>query len=204
MRFKLPVTPPLLAGSLLMMAGNLMKAIERDVFKGSDSTSETEALGVLGEILRAYYCLAVAVLGEDEFASNLTVYNLYTAKTYEELKQLVVKKAPRAISEKMMDEATVFYLQDKPPLAEYVEIMRQYCLGSELERARRPDPRVWFYRFMLKVRIRIAAALRIVSRDDFLRFETLTIVVSKSLLASADAFRAMRPVIRDPTEPEVS
>jgi hypothetical protein len=132
----------------------------------------------------------------------LTEYNLYTAKTYEELKQLVDKKAPRAISEKMMDEATVFYLQDKPPLAQYAETMRQYCLGDELERARNPDPRVWFYRFMLKVRIRIAAALSIVGQDLF-RFLTLTTVVSSRLLASADAFRRMRPVIRDPTEPEV-
>jgi hypothetical protein len=202
LRFKAPVTPPLLAGSLLIMAGNMMEAIKRDVFEGADFTSEKEALGVLGEILRAYYCLAVAVLGEDEFASNLTIYNLYTAKTYGELKHLVDEKAPGAVSEKMMDEATVFYLQDKPRLAQYAETMRQYYLGNELERATNPDPGVWFYQFMLKVRIRIAAALSIVGEDLF-RFLTLTTVVSSRLLASAKAFRRMRPVIRDPTEPEV-
>jgi len=202
LRFKVPVTPPALAGSLLMMAGYMMEAIKRDVFEGADFTSEKEALGALGEILRAYYCLAVVVLGEDEFASNLTEYNLYTAKTYEELKQLVDKKAPRAVCEKMMDEATVFYLQDKPPLAQYAETMRQYCQGDELEHARNPDPRVWFYRFMLKVRIRIAAALSIVGQDLF-RFLTLTIVVSGGLSANTKAFRRMRPVFWDPTEPEV-
>lgn len=205
LHFKIPVTPSILAGTLLMMASGMLKVLGKELLNTDEfkqefkPLSEKETFDLLGEILRAYYCLAVAVLGEDEFALDLAEYNLYTASTYERLKELVDEKAPQALSKKTMDEATTFYLHDNPSLAEYGQSMREYCLGNELENAKKPDPRVWFYQFMVKLKIRVAAALGVQSQH-LLQSLTLTTTLSSMLLANADLLRQWRPVIWDPTE----
>ncbi len=188
-----------------MMAGGMLKVLGKELLSTDGFKQEFKPLSekgtvdLLGEILRAYYCLAVAVLGEDRFALDLAEYDLYTASTCERLKELLDEKGPQALSKMKMDEATNFYLHDKPPIAEYGQSMREYCLGKELENAEKPDPRVWFYQFMLKLKIRVAAALGVQSRH-LSQFLTLTTILSSLLLANANLLRQWRPVIWDPTE----
>jgi hypothetical protein len=82
---KIPTTPAALAASLLTMTGSILKGIEK-------VKSDLEAAGIAkqrkiaetdqaaSEVLCALYCLAVAILGEDEFAAERSLFQAYTAK----------------------------------------------------------------------------------------------------------------------------
>jgi hypothetical protein len=116
-------------------------------------------------------------------------------ETYQQLSNLIPENAPRIFSNKMMGDASLFYLNDKPPLAEYAETMRDYCLVKEMENA---NNRGWFGRFVFKVNIRVAAALDI-STSRVEEHLTLTIAVASQLSGYAKLFARMRPVPQDPT-----
>lgn len=204
LHIKIPITPPALAGSLLMMAGGIAEKLLNtpEIKEELNPRSEQKECDLAGELLRAFYCLAVAILGNDEFASDSTEYNFYTAATYEKLREIMPEhnEAARTVSKKMMDEATFFYLNDKPSLAEYAETMQDYRSGQELERTIKKGD--WFSQFIMKVNIRVAAALGI-TMYSFTPHLILTIELSHQLIAHAKLFDRLRPVIWDPTEPEM-
>lgn len=176
---KIPVTPPALAGSLLTMAGGIGERLlnTAEIKEELNPLPEKKECDLAEELLRGLYCLAVAILGNDEFASDSTEYNFYTAATYQRLREIMAghKQAAGTASEKMMDEATLFYLNDKPSLAEYAETMQDYCLRQELEKTIKKGD--WFSQFIMKVNIRVAGALG-VTAHSLLPYLILTTTLS--------------------------
>jgi hypothetical protein len=155
----------------------------------------------LGEVICAHYLLGITILGQDEFAGDAgpgSIWNLYTALTYQELKKLMqeLKKIikddkPAILSDRLMDETTQLYMHDKPTLLGLAARMPDFCYRSEVEKVAAMND--WFCSFVLKAQIRTAAILG-VRKENIAIYIPLGFHVKVELLEAAKFFKKMRPV----------
>jgi hypothetical protein len=209
---KIPTQPSLLAATLFRVAGGLAVILEEELDKSDDETAtllRCDYAGAVLEVLTAYYCLAVAVLGEDELARELKSWNRYTATTFEEMKKLLKEMESSAqkgsktqligiyqegVLERATDEATELYLRDKPTLAELVQAMPDYVLGYEVAKVNTND---WFPTFLLKAQTRILGSLGVKGQSLSL-YLILGTHIKSQFISCVKLFREMRPVFMDP------
>lgn len=167
------------------------------------------------EVLSAYYCLAVAVLGQDDFAAQPYLWNLYTAKTFEEIERLleetIGKHAQRtktpalgeiavqavttewaAFLRQISDEAVELYLHDKPTLSELAHSMPDYSLPREIEKVYAMDS--WTCTFTMKAQIRIMARMGVPS-SSFPLFVSLSLTIWPCFTAATKTLKQLRPVL---------
>ncbi len=197
---KIPTTPPALAASLMVQAGTMLETIEKAVaeLRRADFKVTVESsvpLEPAAEIVSALYCLAVVVLGEDEFASEPNLYQLYTAKTFEELETLYAGMKPSPPLEAVIEEATKLYLHDNPDLNELARRKPDFMFAQEAQKVREMNN--WTTTFLLKAKVRILEKLSI--RKNNLAYIPLGHLVQTFLVENVKLFQQMRPVFVEPS-----
>jgi hypothetical protein len=191
------------------VAGGLAVILEEELDKSDDERATVlrcDHASVLLEVLTAYYCLAVAVLGEDELAQEPKSWNIYTATTFEEMKNLLKEMQGSAtkesktqlmgidqggVLERATDEATELYLHDKPTLAQLVQAMPDYVLAYEVAKVNTND---WFPTFLLKAQTRILGKLGVKGQSLSL-YLILGTHIKSQFISCVKLLREMRPVL---------
>jgi len=204
---KIPTQPSLLAAALCRVAGGVAVILGEQLDKNDDERAtvlRSDFAGALLEVLTAYYCLAVAVLGKDELAQEPKSWNIYTATTFGEIKKLLNEmesSAPKegkprligicqeGVLERATHEATELYLHDKPTLAELRQAMPDYVWGGELAVINSND---WFSTFLLKAQARILGKLGVKWQST--QYLILGIHIKSQFISCAKLLRDMRPV----------
>lgn len=197
---KIPVTPANLAAALVTQAGILIKQLDETVtdFPDADPSQAVKrdvGEAVLAEIISALYCLAVAVLSEDEFASERSVFQLYTATTFEELHKLLNATAEFDIPIRVIAHETAnLYFNDQPTLADLARKFPEYVLEHDLKHVEGMNN--WSASFSLKAQIRILVRMHATTRS--IAHELLTISIQTHLLNSIKLFKQFRPSLTEP------
>lgn len=204
----------MLAACLVWMAGSLLSELGKEADKWQTAGSSRASIGMATflEILSAHYCLAVVTIGGDEFAAEPISWNIYTAKTFEEieaLRQKTNEKEPKdqtfptqdikiRTSEVgstlgfagVCDAATELYLHDKPTLTELANGMPSFSLPSEVEKIKAMNS--WTCTFTMKAQIRILGTMGI--RTANLLYVVLALVIWSSFTAATRLLKDLRPV----------
>jgi hypothetical protein len=179
------------------VAGGLAVILEEELDKSDDERATVlrcDHASVLLEVLTAYYCLAVAVLGEDELAQEPKSWNIYTATTFEEMKESKTQLMgidQGGVLERATDEATELYLHDKPTLAQLVQAMPDYVLAYEVAKVNTND---WFPTFLLKAQTRILGKLGVKGQSLSL-YLILGTHIKSQFISCVKLLREMRPVL---------
>lgn len=194
---KIPTTPAALAACLVELTGSMVNVIEKAVAEfhrtGPNTTiNDSAPLEAAAEVVSALYCLAVAVISEDEFASDPNLYQLYTAKTFQELGTLQPKTKSSALLETVIDEATRLYLHDTPNLTELAHNKLDFAYVQEVEKV--VSMNNWTTTFCLKAKIQILEKLGI--RTTNLAYDILGQLILIGLIEDIRFFRQMRPSFR--------
>jgi hypothetical protein len=197
---KIPITPANLAVALVAQAGALVEQMDEAVALSPDadpSQTVKRDVGeaVTAEIICALYSLAIAALGEDEFASERSVFQLYTAMTFEELRKLLNATEEFEIPIRVIaDETANLYFNDKPTLAELARRLPEYVFEQELDKVEGMNN--WSASVSLKAQIRILARMHATTRS--FAHELLSITIQTYLLNSIKLFKQFRPALIDP------
>jgi hypothetical protein len=198
-RLKIPTTPIALAATLLTMTGGVLKGLgktksdlEADgvVAKGSIPKTDEAA----GEILWAFYCLAAAILREDEFAFDKETFQIYTTKAFEELQDLLSESPNMAAVANFADEAVDLYMRDRPSLTQMAQQMPQYVSSVEFRKVE--EMKNWSAALSLKAKTRILFRLGV--KTDNIAAELIGMSFQIHLLNAIELFRKMRPVFVEP------
>ncbi len=199
LRLKIPTTPTAFAATLLAMTESIVKGLEKtkndldaDGIVPRGSLAKAEPAG--GDVLWALYCLAVAVLGEDEFASEKDVFQVYTAKAFEELQCLLSESPTMALARNLAEEAINLYMRDLPSLTEMAQQMPQYVSNAELQKVE--EMKNWSASLSLKAKTRILFRLGI--SVDNLAAELIGMSFQIPFVNAIEMFRKMRPVFVEP------
>ena len=173
-----------------------MRQLDDTVAKWPDSLKKDAAGMVLGddvaaEILCALYAQAVAVLSEAEPRDEQAFFQIYTKKTFDDLRRLP-PEADNSLRE-LAHETSDLYFNDHPTLAELAERMPDYVFPPEIEKVR--DMKHWMVTFSLKVQIRTLGKIRI--NNKHVVHSLLKIVISTYFLHSIKFFERIRPVLNE-------
>jgi hypothetical protein len=194
---KVPTPPETLAGSIIEMTGSLMRQLDETVAKWPDALKKDAAGMVLGddvaaEILCAFYAQAVAVLSEREPDDEQAFSQVYTSRTFDEMRRLL----PQAGNsfEELVHETSDLYFNDHPTLAELAQQMPDYVFPPELEKVQ--NMKHWMVTFSLKVQIRTLGKMRVTNKH--IVHDVLKIVINTSFLHSIKFFERLRPVLDGP------
>jgi hypothetical protein len=199
LRLKIPTTPIALAATLLAMTDSIIKGLEKTksdlesngiVAKGSIGRTDE----VTGEILWALYCLAVAILGEDEFAAEKSIFRLYTARAFEELEGLLSESPSKSLTGNSADEAINLYMRERPSLTEMAQQMSEYVSSVEVQKVE--EMKNWSASLSLKAKTRILFRLGVTI--DNVAAELIGMSFQIPLLNAIELFRKMRPVFVEP------
>jgi hypothetical protein len=197
---KIPVTPANLAATLVTQAGILIKQLDEIVTRFSDAdpsyaVKQDAGEAVTAEIVCALYCLAVAVLGQDEFAAEQSIFQLYTATTFEELHKMLNAAEEFDIPIRgIAHETANLYLYDRPSLADLAQRFSDYVVEPDLKKVKEMNN--WSVSFSLKAQIRILVKMHATTRS--IAHELLAISIQTHLLNSAKLFKQLRPALVDP------
>lgn len=199
LKLKIPTTPAALAACLVVQTGTVLEGIRKSLKESKDVNAgqgfgEKEELMVLMEILSALYCLAVVVLAEDEFASEPSLYQLYTAETFQELKKVDPEIISTTELERAVDNATRLYLHNNPSLAELAKTREDFCFGAEAEKVRGMNN--WTATFAVKVKIQVSEQMGLPKRN--IAYIYVGITLQTYLVECVRLFRQLRPVLVAP------
>jgi hypothetical protein len=191
---KIPITPAALATSILSLTVSLMRQLDKTVADFPEALTK-DAVGVgLGidvasEILCGLYAQAVAVLREGEPDDEQYFFQLYTAKTFDELcKQ--VSETIHSIRE-LEHETSDLYFNDHPSLAELAEQMPDYVFKSEVKQVQ--DMNNWMAAFSLKAEIRVLNKMKLSNKR--LCYPILKIVIGTGFTHRMTFFKTLRPIL---------
>jgi hypothetical protein len=197
--FGLKVTTPprALAECIVEMAGSLTRQLDQAVAKWPDALKR-DALSciVLGddatrEIVCAFYSQAVAVMHQGNRQDEVMVFQIYTAKTFDEVcRQLrVTDNSLRELGH----ETSELYFNDRPALSELAQRMPDYVFPFEVKNVL--DMNHWMAAFSLKAKIRILGRLRV--NNQHAVYTPLSLLISTCFLHSIKFFDRIRPALLD-------
>lgn len=203
-RLKIPTTPAALAGSLMMLSDIIMKQLDSSILKITQENpefvlpldaSEGKEFGV--ELVCALYCLALFVLGQDDFGAEQNVFHLFSVQTLDQLERLLEEDHVVALFQEIGKETRLLYLSDRPSLRELACKMGVKYFDEEIAKAERDQN--WAVTFQLKSQIRVMSKIPINHKSIF--YVGVARPLGMALMEVVDFFRTLRPVLAVPQTP---
>ena len=209
---KIPTTPLMLAVAILHLTSTSLTGILKAIHKseGQQPTAEATARA-FRELLCATYCLAVAILGEDNSAKHMgtEVFNVYTANVFSELGR---PSGPNWVDidrewgpiglradvilnnellERACDVAIELYLHNQPDLQTLANTASEFCWQKSLvEPALQSNN--WGGTFNIKAWISFARSMDL-RASDAVRFYPAYVAFSLGTIESTKLFRGLQP-----------
>jgi hypothetical protein len=194
---KVATPPRALAECIFEMAGSLTRQLDQTVAKWPDALKR-DALScmVLGddatrEIVCAFYSQAVAVMRQGKPQDELMLFQIYTAKTFDEMCGLL--RVPDNSLRELVHETSELYFNDRPTLAELARQMPEYVFPFEVKNVL--DMNHWMAAFVLKAKIRILGGLRVNNKQVV--YTPFSLLISTCFLQSIKFFGRIRPALLD-------
>ena len=194
---KAPTTPALLAGSLILQsrlimkdAGSVLVEINRENTQFQFPLPARQAEEIAVELLCALYCLALTILGQDDFAAEPNLFQLYALQTQEELEGLLEEQQAAALFKKIGLEARALYLSNSPTLRELANMKGVKYFDEMITKAEREQN--WLATYMFKAQIRITDKLPVGPRSIW--YLPSAHFFGTALLTRVDFFKTLRPV----------
>jgi len=201
-RLKIPNTPRMLAGTLMMTSGLQMKELEASLLKINEgnpdfkvwlSQNSVEEIGI--ELLCALSWLALHILSRDDFAAERALFEEYALKTLLELESLLEGEGAVTLFRQVGEETRELYLCDRPSLRELAAIKGVAEWFAELiDRAEREQN--WLWTYGCKAGVRIVGKLPVHHHSAW--YAGSHHLVQLAILMSAESFKTLRPVLAAP------
>jgi hypothetical protein len=196
---KVPTSPTALADSLIMMAGMLGKSLDEAISAAAVKFPKAVTPNVshdacLIEIVCAMYAQAAAILGSGVPEEEQPFLQIYTAKSFEELRLHLPDKNAAAAIQELVHETSNLYFNDSPSLTELAEQFSDYARKSDVKKVQ--DMNSWMATLVKKAEIRILAVYGVKTKHSVVHV-VFTNLIASYFVHSMDFFKTLRPVLDD-------